>query len=210
MPYTVWSFAIFDTDRIHQLRNSMLNKIIPNFHQMPNKTSHITIFCALSPLIPHVWQRTISESLWKVQKDDPQLNSPQLEKVLHLAAEQTNKFSAVQKRKLWSNCLMQSGIQRAKEVSNEEMQESIPEGEIREYTLKEFIHYILLQSIMYVCKPWSYNVQFGHKHFGNMEKYQYSVCITATIICCIDWTAAMKPVTLDEAFSMTKISMQYS
>lgn len=67
---------------------------------MPNKTSHITIFCALSPLIPHVWQRTISESLWKVQKDDPQLNSPQLEKVLHLAAEQTNKFSAVQKRKL--------------------------------------------------------------------------------------------------------------
>lgn len=45
---------------------------------------------------------------------------------------------------------MQSGVQCAKEVSNEELQESIPEGEGREYKLEQGIHSVHFPSKHYV------------------------------------------------------------
>lgn len=53
-----------------------------------------------SPLIPCAAGHSVSPRCQQLQKDEPQLNLPRLEKVLHLAAEQTNRSSSVHKRKL--------------------------------------------------------------------------------------------------------------
>lgn len=146
----------FETDRIHQLNNSMLNKIITKFlsDAKPNQyCACLTCYSACTEV--HNFRISVEgsggwSSVILASAGEGFAFGCRTNKQTNLVQCTKENFEVT----VW--CSLRYNVLKKSQLKNCRSPYLRGKGGSINWS-KEFTQYIFLQSIMYICKPWSYN-----------------------------------------------------